>query len=85
MKINGNQDRYAYLRDYSGIELLPLPHTNMIEFIGMPDKDDILLSREEQGTFTVLTNGGKIMAWSAVTAKQVFNQKKHILTTDFKL
>jgi len=53
------------------MELIPIPHTNMIEFIGMPPTSQILASRHEKGTFTIFTCNGEVMTWSVLTAKQV--------------
>jgi len=72
---NANWDRFAYLRNYDVMELIPIPHTNIIEFIGMPPTRQILASRHEKGTFTILRINGDVMTWSVLNAKMVKDNK----------
>ena len=59
----------AFIRNYSQIALMPLPHRNTIKFFGMGNKSDYLIWRQEDGCFTALDKSLRITTWSTVTGK----------------
>jgi len=83
--VTADKARFAYLHDYNLIELLPVSDSNMITFIGLPDSEDMLIQREENGTFTAFTRFGDIMSWSVVTGMEVFDTKRSLLDSSFNL
>ena len=44
----------SYIKDYSTIRIMPLPHRNTIKFFGMGNKTDYLIWRQQDGTFSAL-------------------------------
>lgn len=44
----------SYIRNYSEIIMMPLPHRNTVKFFGMGKKSDYLAWRQQDGTFTTL-------------------------------
>lgn len=61
----------TYIRNFDFLELIPIAHTNIIEFVGMPPSAHIIATRHEKGTFTILTYNSEVMTWSVLNAKQV--------------
>jgi hypothetical protein len=62
--------RIAFLKDFNDIEMVPVPHRNTINFIGMKPKKQYLIWREVNGDFTALEKGTMLIkAWSIATGK----------------
>lgn len=51
--------------------MIPIPHRNTINFIGIGPKDDYLIWRHSGGTFTALSKNGKLNIWSVATGKHL--------------
>lgn len=49
--------------------MLPFPHRNTINFIGMGHKKNYLIWREKNGFFTGLHNMGELRIWSIASGK----------------
>ena len=64
----------SFMKNYSQIVMMPLPHRNTIKFFGMGDKKDYLIWRQQEGTFTALDKRLDITMWSTVTGK-IIKQK----------
>ena len=52
------QGRITYYTNFNEISMLPLPHRNSINFLGMGKKEDYIIWREKDGYFTGLHNSG---------------------------
>jgi hypothetical protein len=50
--------RFSYFTSFQEISMLPFPHRNTINFIGMGSKKDYLIWREKNGFFTALHKTG---------------------------
>lgn len=50
--------RITYFTNFKEISMLPFPHRNTINFLGMGEKKDYLIWREKDGFFTGLHNSG---------------------------
>lgn len=61
--------RIAFLKDFDYIQMVPVPHRNTINFLGMQPKSSYLIWRESQGVFTALDKKGTIRAWVVGTGK----------------
>jgi hypothetical protein len=46
--------RIAFLKDFDSIEMIPVPHRNTINFLGMLPKNNYFIWREVNGVFTAL-------------------------------
>ena len=69
-------DRLAYQEDYNTITVIPLPHINGVNFIGMGNKHDYLIWREKRGFFTALDRKGELSTWSNLTGKLLYSIKQ---------
>jgi len=78
IQVNASWDRFAFIRHYNMIELLPVAHSNIIEFIGFPAPTQIFSVREERGTFSIFTVYGELMSWSLLTGKEVMKKKNYL-------
>lgn len=61
--------RISFLKDFSHLEMVPIPHRNSINFLGMQPKSEYLIWRELNGTFTALDRKGRLKAWVIGTGK----------------
>lgn len=49
--------------------MVPVPHRNSINFLGMQPKNNYIIWREVNGIFTALNKDGVIKAWIIGTGK----------------
>ena len=47
-------NRFSFLSSYDKITVIPFPHVNLIECVGMDQKSEYLIWREKNGFFTAL-------------------------------
>ena len=60
----------SFIKNYSTIRIMPLPHRNTIRFFGMSNKNDYLIWRQQDGTFSALDKKKlTVTIWSTVTGK----------------
>lgn len=50
--------RISFLKNFDNIEMVPVPHRNTINFLGMQPKQNYLIWRETGGIFTALDTKG---------------------------
>jgi hypothetical protein len=62
-------ERISYMTSFDTISMLPFPHRNLINFIGMGEKESYLIWREKAGFFTALHRDGNLRIWSIVSGK----------------
>jgi len=75
--------RIAFLKDFDTIEMVPVPHRNTINFLGMQSKRNYLIWRENFGVLTALDKNGVLQSWVITTGK---TKKPEVTQTniDFK-
>ena len=62
----------SFIKSYSTIRIMPLPHRNTIKFFGMGNKTDYLAWRQQDGLFSALDKKSlQVTMWSTVTGKIV--------------
>ena len=61
--------RISFLKNFDNIEMVPCPHRNTINFLGMQPKQNYLIWRETAGVFTALDTEGRLQAWVIGTGK----------------
>lgn len=64
--------RLSFLQNYDTILMLPHPHLNIINFIGMGQKHEYKMWRQKNGFFTVLDRRGELLTWSMLTGKLLY-------------
>ena len=95
--VDKSRKRFMYMRDYDNLMQMPIVHTNIIAFAGMPDlrgrKTDskglsdnkqvyeILVFRVIDNKFFALTTEEEIYEWEISTGKLVQVVKMHDLRT----
>jgi len=52
--------RIAFLKDFDTIEMVPVPHRNTINFLGMQSKSNYLIWRECNGILNALDKTGTL-------------------------
>lgn len=67
-------NRFAFLRNYSQITVVPFPHLNSLKCQGMSQMHDYLIWREKNGFFTALDKRGKLITWSLLTGKLLYKE-----------
>ena len=64
--------RLAYMETFNKIVVIPLPHLNLVNFVGMGNKHDYLIWRESKGYFTALNRKGQLTTWSNFNGKLLY-------------
>lgn len=67
-------NRFSFLQNYNEMAVVPFPHVNQIECIGMGQKARYLVWREKNGFFTALDKFGKLLTWSTITGKMLYRE-----------
>ena len=75
IEYNKFNKRIAFMETYNKIVVIPLPHLNLINFIGMDNKQDYLIWRERRGFFTALNKEGELLTWSCLSGKLLYTMK----------
>lgn len=83
--IDYNEDncRFAYLRDYEAVVIVPVLHRNNISFFGMKARSEYIVFRKINDKLIALDDDGCLTTWSVVTGK-VLEQHKIRHEIDFK-
>jgi hypothetical protein len=68
--------RVSYQTSFEKISMMPFPHRNTINFIGMGIKEEYLIWREKGGFFTGLHKSGELRIWSIGSGKFIGSKKK---------
>ena len=67
-------NRFSFLNSYDSLIVIPFPHVNLIECVGMGHKSEYLIWREKNGFFTALDQHSKLLTWSLVTGKLLYQE-----------
>ena len=65
-------DRFSFIQDYNTIVMMPHPHLNIINCVGMGQKHDYLMWRRKNGFFTALDKLGNLLTWSLLNGKLLY-------------
>ena len=64
----------SFVQDYNTIAVIPYPHLNLINCIGMGQKHEYVIWREKNGFFTALDRRGDLLTWSLVNGKLLYKE-----------
>lgn len=67
-------DRVSFISDYDNIAVIPFPHINLINLVGMGSKHEYLIWREKNGFFSALDRFSNLQTWSLITGKLMYNE-----------
>ena len=67
-------DRLSFVSNYNTITVLPYPHQNIINVVGMSQKHEYLIWRQKNGFFTALDNQGELSTWSLLSGKLLYQE-----------
>ena len=56
--------------------VLPLPHLNLINCVGMDHKNEYMIWRERNGFFTALDKRSNLLTWSLVSGKMLYVEQQ---------
>ena len=65
-------NRFSFLQSYDNIIVIPFPHLNLINFIGMGQKNEYLMWRAKNGFFTALDKRNQLLTWSMLSGKMLY-------------
>lgn len=68
--------RYSYIQSYENIVVLPLPHLNVINCVGMDHKNEYMIWRERNGFFTALDKRSNLLTWSLISGKMLYIERQ---------
>jgi hypothetical protein len=66
--------RFSFIQNFDSITVIPMPHLNLINCIGMSQKQDYIIWREKNGFFTALDKGSNLFTWTLTTGKLLYNE-----------
>ena len=64
--------RFSFLANFDQIQVVPFPHLNLVNLVGMSQKQQYLIWREKHGFFTALNRENELQTWSLVTGKLLY-------------
>lgn len=67
-------NRFSFIKNYSQITVIPVPHLNSLKCAGMSQMHDYLIWREKNGFFTALDRRGRLTTWSLLTGKRLYKE-----------
>ena len=56
--------------------MIPFPHLNLMNCVGMDHKYEYLIWREKNGFFTALDRHSNLFTWSLITGKMLYNEEQ---------
>jgi len=62
-------NRLSYMVDYQTIQIVPILHRNVVNFMGMLDRHHYIATKRIKDKFMALDTRGFITCWSCVTGK----------------
>jgi len=65
-------DRFSFVQDYNNIVVVPFPHLNHVNCVGMAQKHEYLMWRQKNGFFTALDKQGELLTWSLLSGKLLY-------------
>ena len=68
-------DRISLIQSYDNIIMIPFPHLNILNCIGMGHKSEYLIWREKNGFFTALDKHSNLLTWSMITGKMLYRER----------
>ena len=68
-------DRVSLIQSYDNIIMIPFPHMNLLNCIGMGHKSDYLIWREKNSFFTALDKRSNLLTWSMLTGKMLYREE----------
>jgi len=72
--VNKYNNRLSFVKNYNRVAVIPFPHLNLINCVGMTQKTQYLIWREKNGFFTALDRQGKLLTWSLLNGKLLYNE-----------
>ena len=67
-------DRVSLIQSYDHIIMIPFPHLNLLNCVGMGHKSEYLIWREKNGFFTALDKRSNLLTWSMITGKMLYRE-----------
>ena len=69
-------DRVSLIQSYDNIIMIPLPHLNLLNCIGMGHKTEYMIWRQKNGFFTALDRHSNLLTWSMITGKMLYRERQ---------
>ena len=71
-------DVLCMMRNLHIVTVMPIPHWNLLSFIGMRSKNQYLIWKAStDGFFTALSKSGRLNTWSCVTGAQLWSENQN--------
>ena len=71
-------NRLSFIQDYNKIAVIPLPHLNLINFVGMGQKHEYIVWRDKNGFFSALDYRSNLLTWSIFTGKLLYSEPQRM-------
>jgi hypothetical protein len=77
---SADNERIAYMSDYSVINIVPALHRNVINFMGMDNRENYIATKKIKDKFMALDKNSVITTWNLLNGKL---EAQHKLDFDF--
>ena len=64
-----DNQRLSYMSDYDSIQIVPSLHRNVINFMGMLNRDQYIATKKMKDKFIALDKRNVLTTWNSVTGK----------------
>ena len=68
-------ERFSFIQNFDWIAVIPFPHLNVINCVGMGQKNEYLIWREKNGFFTALDRKSNLLTWSLASGKLLYSEE----------
>ena len=69
-------ERFSFIQHFDSIAVIPFPHLNLINCVGMGQKNEYLVWREKNGFFTALDKKSNLLTWSIASGKLLYSEEQ---------
>ena len=69
-------ERFSFIQNFDSIAVIPFPHLNVINCVGMGQKSEYLIWREKNGFFTALDRKSNLLTWSLASGKLLYSEEQ---------
>ena len=66
--------RFSFIQNFDNIAVIPFPHLNLINCVGMGQKNEYMIWREKNGFFTALDRKSNLFTWSLASGKLLYSE-----------
>ena len=67
---------FSIIQSFDNIIMIPFPHLNLMNCVGMGHKSEYMIWRSKNGFFTALDKRGILTTWALLNGKMLYNEEQ---------